>query len=195
MKCRICKKQVTSWQLKDDIAIKITANNINLYFCSQECCKKYFEEEKNKKHKVEMLDKIDKFIKENINCFNKIPVLPTSLFTRINDLYNGTSRIVQRKINNGTGKGYSYDVILATFEKCKDSINYALDNKLVDAKESQKVNYLMAIVENNINDAYIDWLRKEKEKISFIPAQIDYDTAKQKCVSSTEKLFDEGDLL
>lgn len=194
MKCRICGKQVTYTQVKLGEAIRVNYKKVNIYFCSEKHCGDFFKVENEKAKNNKLLDDIDKFAKNELEYFNKMPILPTALFTRINDLRNGTRRNAFGEIKNGTDDGYPYEVILQTFIECKDKINYAIINKLGNAKESQKINYIMTIIEGNINNIYSRWLRNRKEVILNIEPT-DYELTKNKSINNKESLFDENDLL
>lgn len=56
---------------------------------------------------------------------------------------------------------YDYKTIYLTFIYCKDKIQRALQTKIF-INEQNKINYIMAIVENNINDVVIK-LRNAKK--------------------------------
>lgn len=58
---------------------------------------------------------------------------------------------------------YSYETILNTFKFCSPTINKALrTNRFVD--ESHKFNYILKIVEKNINTVYIKMKNAQKAK-------------------------------
>lgn len=74
-------------------------------------------------------------------------------------------------------ESYGYDVILLTVQDCTEAINYALTHKTFKS-ETQKINYIYAILANHINDVYQakkrDELRQKKsteviEIDDFIP--------------------------
>lgn len=58
---------------------------------------------------------------------------------------------------------YGYEVVLETIRKCSSSIEYAVKTKNFK-NEVGKISYIMAIVQNNINDVYKEHNRKEKLK-------------------------------
>ena len=58
---------------------------------------------------------------------------------------------------------YSYKLILLTFKAKKLDILNAIHSKTFKS-ESQKFNYIMAIVENSINDIYLRMKNAEKSK-------------------------------
>lgn len=47
---------------------------------------------------------------------------------------------------------FTYEVIYSAFVMQTDKIRYALENKLSNAKEPQKISYIMKIIDNVIND-------------------------------------------
>jgi hypothetical protein len=59
---------------------------------------------------------------------------------------------------------YDYNTIYLTFIYCKDKIQKALQTKSFTS-EQNKINYIMAIVENNINDVVIRLKNAKKSKM------------------------------
>ena len=55
---------------------------------------------------------------------------------------------------------YNFNIINKTVEKCRPSIEYALQKDF--KSELAKISYIFAIIKNNINDVYKDCLREEK---------------------------------
>jgi len=47
---------------------------------------------------------------------------------------------------------FSYEIIYSAFVIQTDKIKYALENKLSNSKEPQKISYIMKIIDNIIND-------------------------------------------
>ena len=56
---------------------------------------------------------------------------------------------------------YSYKIILLTFKYCNSSIQRALNN-VAFKDESHKFNYILKIVEDNINTVYMRMKKKNK---------------------------------
>lgn len=82
---------------------------------------------------------------------------------------------------------YDYNTIYLTFVYCKDKIAQALNTKKFET-EQNKFNYIMAIVDNNINDVAIRLknAKKNEEKIQKIEV-VDYEVkAKKNSQSKTE---------
>ena len=70
---------------------------------------------------------------------------------------------------------YNVEVIIETFRQSRDNINYwlSLDNKFKN--ESAKINYMMAIIKNNINDVDKQWRREQKRKQQEDKVSVDID--------------------
>lgn len=114
---------------------------------------KKLSEEENK-DRLELFD----YVVELLGYKAKNIKPPKQLFLRIEGLRKG------EYIPNGkeTGICYPYKIILYTFKLMKGQINNAL--KSVDFKnEGHKINYILIIIEKNINDILI---AVEKNKIA-----------------------------
>lgn len=87
---------------------------------------------------------------------------PRSLYLRLRGLSRG-----QFMANNNAKKQaeYSYKIILLTFKYCMVSINNAIVTKNFK-NENNKLNYIMVIIENNINDVYLKLEKRKKENIN-----------------------------
>ena len=79
-----------------------------------------------------------------------------------------TSKFIENK-NIKDNSNYSYKVILATFKYCSPSILNAFRTKQWE-NEQHKFNYMLKIVEKNINDVYLKIKRvnKSKEEVESI---------------------------
>ena len=75
---------------------------------------------------------------------------------------------------------YDYNTIYLTFVYCKDKIQQALNTKKFET-EQNKFNYIMAIVDNNINDVAIRLknVKKNEEKMQKIEV-VDYEVKAKK---------------
>lgn len=161
MKCRVCKKEVTSQNIKDGFGIKINYKEKNIYFCSELHCGEYFRELKSKEVETKIIDEINEYVKKNLFFYDDSQKLPTLFYNRLKDLRNGTCRN-QGKIKNGRKEGYGYEVILETFKSARDNILYSFRMKQF-SNESGRVNYMFAILENKINDVYIGLENNKKQ--------------------------------
>lgn len=61
-------------------------------------------------------------------------------------------------------QAYSSDIILETVKQCKTNIKYYLTVKKELDNEYKKINYMLAIIKNKINDIYEDYITLEKRK-------------------------------
>ena len=88
-----------------------------------------------------------------------------------------TSKFIENK-NIKSMSNYSYDVILSTFKFCAPKIKNAIYYKSFK-NDMNKFNYILAIVEENINDVYIRTkkLNESIEEIKNIEVHeyVDYD--------------------
>ena len=135
VKCQICKKELTN-----DKAFKVSNGKKNLYYCSEE---EYMEYKKDSDARKNLM----KLIASEVLNYEQAQLLPKVLIKKISELH----------------KHYSYEIILETFNQQEENLKYwmGLENKFNN--EYQKVNYMMAIISNNINDVFN--LHKTKEKI------------------------------
>lgn len=116
---------------------------------------------------------------------------PVSLFQRLEGLRCGE----YIPTGKDTGIEYPYDVIRFTFMAMAGNIRSAL--KSVDFKdESHKINYILVIIEKNINDIYMAIERNKKAKEKTESKVITYNPEVVNRFSNTDKpksaeLFDE----
>lgn len=101
------------------------------------------------------------YVEKDILGYDENMKIPRSLYLRLRGLSRG-----QFMANNSHAKysEYSYSVILYTFKYSKVSIDNAIRSKSFKS-ENNKINYIMAIVESNMNDIYLRLLKvKESDK-------------------------------
>ena len=105
------------------------------YYCSQE---EYEEIQRDKQRKEECFKYLEGFM--------RVPI----------------SKIARKRINE-LHEYYSYEVIYRTIKFVEDRIRYAVENKNFNSEQAM-VNYLIAIIENNINIVLKEY---EKEIADF----------------------------
>lgn len=161
-KCKYCGEVIK----KEDLIIKIEVTpkgkekKIKIH---RQCEKEYDDLMQFKANELKWFDELYLHVKVILDYTDE-QLLPNYLITRLQDLRNGTvmqkgiGRIVKSK------EGYRYEVILDTFLSQSDKIEWAFNNKQFK-NEKNKINYMMAIIENNINDNYIYF--KEKENLQI----------------------------
>lgn len=133
------KCKITGIRKKTDELYCVINNGKKSYYLSQEVYEKYLEDKKQKEETVQ-------YILGLLN-YEYSPYLLKKL-----------------KILN---ENYSYEVIYKTFKQYESKIQYFLSTKLLEAKEAQKIGYIFAIAEGNINDVQKQVkyeLRREKAK-------------------------------
>ena len=161
-KCKYCDEIIN----KEDMIIKIeyTAKGkekkIRLH---SKCELEYDELMEYKNHEVKWFKELFEHVK-GVLGYSDGQIMPSYLITRLQDLRNGTM------LERGTGRtsrskeGYQYEVILDTFLTHSDKIEWCFKNKTFKT-EKNKINYMMAIIENNINDNYIYFREKNLSDI------------------------------
>lgn len=105
----------------------------------------------------ELWSELCQYVKKDVLGYDENIKIPKFLILRLKGLSNGTfmANKKQEALAN-----YSFKEILLTFKLCKSQISSAMmGNKFEN--EQHKINYIMIIVENNINDTVFK-LKKAK---------------------------------
>lgn len=93
--------------------------------------------------------------------YDENQALSSTMVLRLKGLL--TNKFIENN-NIQNGANYSYEVILNTFKFCRFDIEKALrTNNFKD--ESHKFNYILKIVDKNINTVYMKMKRIEKAKV------------------------------
>lgn len=155
MKCKYCGDIILNIEDLFSIFEKTSTGiekKVNLH---QYCCNEYIKLIEYKKYEVKWFNEIYEHIKELL-LYTSEQKLPKFLIVRIQDLRNGT--IIERGIGrvNKSKEGYPYQIILDTFLDNGDAIRWSFANKTFKT-ENQKINYMMAIIDSNINNNYISF--------------------------------------
>ena len=106
----------------------------------------------------EQWDKLYQYVKKEILLYDESQSIPSNFVLRLKGLTKG--KYMDNK-NIEDKASYSYEIVLYTFQICKQSIMNGLSNKTF-ANESNKFNYICKIVENNINDVYLRVVKSKK---------------------------------
>ena len=105
-------------------------------------------------------DALYTYVKENVMGYDENQALSSAIVLRLKGLL--TNKFMENK-NVANTANYSYDVILATFKFCYMDIQRTLrTNSFVD--EMHKFNFVLKIVERNINTVYIKMKNVEKAR-------------------------------
>lgn len=105
-------------------------------------------------------DNLYQYVKSNIMGYDQNQALSSTMVLRLKGLLSG--KFIEN--NNTENKAnYSYETILNTFKFCSNDIQKALrTNSFKD--ESHRFNYVLKIVEKNINDVYMRMKSVERAK-------------------------------
>lgn len=121
--------------------------------------KENYRHEMSKKE-IEDWDELYKYVKFKVLGYDENQNLSKNAVLRLKGMLNG--KLIERKsIKNKAN--YSYEVVLNAFKYSMPDIRRALNNaSFVD--ENHKFNYIMRIVESNLNTVYMRMKRAEKVK-------------------------------
>ena len=104
-------------------------------------------------------DKLYQYVKKILGYSDDM-ALPKFMVLRLKGLTEGKFMANKKTKSKAS---YDYYTIYLTFIYCKDKIQKALQTKKF-TNEQNKFNYIMAIVENNINDVVIKLKNAKKSK-------------------------------
>ena len=97
---------------------------------------------------------------KNLLGYDENQALSSTMVLRLKGLL--TNKFIENN-NIQDGANYSYEVILNTFKFCSPDIQKALRTNNW-ANETHKFNYILKIVENNINNVYLRMKNIQKTK-------------------------------
>ncbi|MET3505450.1 hypothetical protein [Halalkalibacter oceani] len=146
--CFQCKNPVLKIESKKDSIINKDGKIINKYF-HDDCYNEFLNNRKEK----EELDRICQYVKEEILQYKSNQRVPTHLVRRIQALKSGQEYGVSRNSKvYGNESGYSYEIILKTFKAKKFDIIRGIKDKSKFKNDTHKIDYIMVVIINNIND-------------------------------------------
>ena len=116
------------------------------------------------KQEKEKWDELYEFVRVKVLGYDENQSLSKNMVLRLKGVLNG-----KFMANNSTedNANYSYDVVINTFKYSMPDIQRALNN-VSFANEGHKFNYIMRIVDSNLNTVYIRMKRAEKVKKEVI---------------------------
>ena len=104
-------------------------------------------------------DNLYEYVRSEIMGYDKTQSLSKYMILRLKGLMTG-KYIENKKIKNISD--YSYKILLYTFKFCSLNIRYSMQSNTFK-DENHKFNYILKIIENNINDTYLK-LKKCKQR-------------------------------
>ena len=141
--CFICKDKI---EQKNSLNYRVEGHKKSKYFCSNDHFNEFLnrlELEKERRLDTDRFNEVDLYIAIEILQYELGQITPPNLKKRIQKLH----------------KNYSYEVIKLCLELLKPEL-VSIINKKEFTDEQHMVNYIMVVVENNINDAYQIWKRR-----------------------------------
>jgi len=114
-------------------------------------------------------DELYEYVKTNVLCYDENQSLSKNMVLRLKGLLNNKF-IANNNIEDTAN--YSYKTVLNTFKFCMFEIQKGLrSNTFKD--ESHKFNYVLKIVENNLNTVYLRMKNSEKTKLKTETMNVD----------------------
>lgn len=172
--CTVCKNKANNTEM-----FSIKVGNRNRYFCSES---EYEEHIKVKKSKEELMSKFNElyvYVAVEILNYELGQITPPHLRKRI------------RKLNDN----YEFDVIKYCIESLTTYLKKVVANTTFQ-DDMHMVNYVMVIIENNINDAYKVMKHKksieQKQKSHTIDYEIMNDLIEERKPISTKSTVSNG---
>ena len=110
------------------------------------------------------------YVKKEILFYDDNQNIPQNICRKLKGIRTG--KFIENRLIENQAE-YPYKIILYTFQICRPRILAALSGKTFES-EMQQVNYICAIVKNNINDVYEMVKRKERndEKVENMDTEI-----------------------
>ena len=176
-KCHYCKEEITNEELlvKIDISKDDTKKVMrNFHNSCVDIYKKVQEEKRIKELGTQQFRELRSYIEKEILSYPESMKITKHMVTRIFGLRSGNYSIKRGNKVVLSDRGYPYNIILLTFKIKKIDILKSIKGK-VFTSENHKFDYIMVIISNSINDVYLRYMEKEKNKEKFEELKIDYE--------------------
>jgi len=195
-KCFYCKEMI------EDNPVKYNVSNTDrevIKSFHQNCLDIYIDEKQRSIKENDDWNELYQYIKKEIFSYNEYMKLSSYMVLRLQGLRNGTFSARKNSKVFLSSEGYQYKTILLTFKIKKMDILNSL--KTVNFKDEQhKINYIMTIISNSINDVCLRIKQKEESEkklnnieISIPKSEEEYlnktDLSKNKVASALQDLF------
>lgn len=182
VQCYRCKDKENKID-KDIAKVEISGGNkpVNRYF-HPKCYEEYNEARKERKE----LDKVCDYLKEEILGYDKQQAIDSRIVQRIQGIRSGQHLPSKNSKVYFSENGYDYDTILLTFKVKKPDILYALGSTRFK-NEQHKMDYIIVIIQNSINDVYIRRKEKVESDKRVDEIKINFDDEKYRYEKSDKK--------
>lgn len=127
----------------------------------------------------ESREKLLSYVSVNILSYDGSMFLPPSFLKRIKDM----SEI------------YPYEVILQTFKDNEDTLLYWVNQDGKFKNENNRLSYMMAIIQNKINDTYLKWKVQERRNKDDNTPNVEFELMDLDMKSPTKSNSGIGDFL
>jgi len=182
-KCRYCKELIID---EEDLFLGNISNNPKKvrrgkFHKSKDCYKHYLKDKEYKKElkkKTEMSEEekedwndLYDYVRYEILDYKEGMQLSSYIRGKLQGLRTGDFTVKKGDIINEC-KGYPYNIVLMTFKIMKLSISTSVKNKTFN-NDNHKFNYILKIIQNNINDIYKRYEEKQEGKRNLKNIKID----------------------
>jgi hypothetical protein len=155
VKCFYCKQKNDKDKMCFDESLK--NEKVTIKYFHLDCIEKYKQEQIFKKVELDQWDCLYKYLLK----IHNVDLLDGRMIQKIQDLRNGTITLNGKKIKRFK-EGIHYDVILETYERQTQNIEWVIKNKEFDKKYNEFA-YVFSIILNNINDVNESLKVKQKQ--------------------------------
>ena len=131
---------------------RVKHNGKNLYYKNKEIYLRMINDKETR-------NQLNNFVSIEVLNYDSSQYLPPFFIKRVNEL----------------NKLYPMEVILETFKQNKDNLQYWMNQDSKFKNESGRINYMMAIINNNINNEYEKWKIKERQDRVDNTVKVDMD--------------------
>lgn len=162
-KCFHCKKEDIQENLIK-VNVDTPKKSMNRFF-HNDCYKEYEIKREMKSQKQiewEKWDSLYQYIKKEVFKYDENMKLSSHLVMRLQGFRSGKYLPSKNSKVFLSENGYPYEIILMTFKIKKVDIINAISDKSKFKNEKHKEDYVMVIIQNNINDVYLR-LKEKKE--------------------------------
>lgn len=181
-KCFYCKEMIVNNPIKYNVSN--TDREVIKSF-HQNCLNIYIDEKQYSIKENNDWNELYQYIKKEILSYSEDMKLSSYAVLRLQGLRNGTFSANRNSKVFLSTEGYQYKTILLTFKIKKMDILKSL--KTVNFKDEQhKVNYIMTIINNNINDVCLRIKEREKSKERLNNVEISIPQSEEEYLNKTD---------
>lgn len=184
-KCFFCKQEIL---LEEPIKHNISENKTSIRRFHKKCLDEYISKKEFTKQELKDWDDLYKYVKKEILKYDDCQNLTPHTVLRLQGIRNGKYKPNKKSKVFFSEEGYPYKVILMTFKVKKIDILSAIKDKSKFKTEQHKIDYIIAIITNSINDVYIRMKEREESnnKIKNLDMTQFNNTTEYECTNKTQ---------